>query len=156
MPSWHKPELVIPPDVVALVVGGLMWLAARAMPALEAPISARVLVALPFFVGGAYLIASARIAFAREGTTFSPFAPSRTTRLVTTGVYRYSRNPMYLGTLLVLLSLGAVLGSPASALVAMTYALYIDRFQIAPEEQVLRARFGEVYDDYVRRVRRWA
>lgn len=148
-------ELRIPPDLVALAVAGLMWLASVAIPW---PGGARVRwipAAAVLLVAGTALIVAARVAFARIGTTFSPVAPQHSRRLVTTGVYRFTRNPMYLGTLLVLLAFAAWLAHPWAAVATLSYVAYIDRFQIRPEERVLRARFGSEYADYVRTVRRW-
>ena len=148
-------ELKVPPDLVALVVSGLMWLVSLVTPSVIAPTAYRVLVATALLFGGLGLIAAARVAFARVGTTFSPVTPNRSSRLVTTGVYRCSRNPMYVGTLLVLLALAAWLADPVCALVAVCYAAYIDWFQIRPEERELRHRFGSEYEDYAGKVRRW-
>lgn len=148
-------ELKVPPDVVALVVAALMWLVTRVTPSLQLPPSTRLLAAVALAAAGIGLVLAARIAFARAATTFSPVAPQRTSRLVTTGVYRLSRNPMYLGTLLALFAVAVWLANPVSLAIALSYAAYMDRFQIAPEERVLRGRFGSAYEDYVNGVRRW-
>jgi protein-S-isoprenylcysteine O-methyltransferase Ste14 len=149
-------DLKVPPDVVALVVAGLMWLVSTAAPSLSLPAIVRAPLALAFAASGVGLIGAARISFARAATTFSPVSPDRATHLVTTGVYRLSRNPMYLGTLLVLFAFAVMLASPAAVLVALSYAAYIDRFQISPEERTLRTAFGAAYEAYASRVRRWA
>jgi protein-S-isoprenylcysteine O-methyltransferase Ste14 len=149
-------ELKVPPDVVALVVAVLMWLVSAVTPSLQLPPAARLLAAVALAAAGIGLIVAARIAFAKAGTTFSPVAPQRSSRLVATGVYRRSRNPMYLGTLLVLFAVAAWLADPASLAVALSYVAYMDRFQIAPEERTLHQRFGAAYEDYTHRVRRWA
>ncbi len=149
-------DLKVPPDAVALAVGGLMWLVSLVTPSVEVPRAYRVLCAVVLFATGIGLIVASRVSFGRAGTTFNPTAPDRSSRLVTTGVYRWSRNPMYLGTELALLGLGVLLSNPVSLLVSAIYVLYMNRFQIQPEERVLRARFGVAYDDYSGRVRRWA
>ncbi|HEV8366930.1 MAG TPA: isoprenylcysteine carboxylmethyltransferase family protein, partial [Pyrinomonadaceae bacterium] len=74
---------------------------------------------------------------------------------VSTGVYRFTRNPMYLGLLLTLLGWAAFLSNPASLLFVPIFVLYINRFQIKPEEQVLSSLFGAEYMAYKSRVRRW-
>jgi protein-S-isoprenylcysteine O-methyltransferase Ste14 len=148
-------ELKVPPDVVALAVAGLMWLASTVTPSLNWPGSWQVPVAILLFVAGIALIVLARIAFAKADTTFSPLAPERSSRLVTTGVYRLTRNPMYLGTFFALLALAARLSNPAAAIAALLYVAYMNHFQIRPEEGVLRERFGSTYEAYTRRVRRW-
>lgn len=148
-------ELKIPPDVVALVVAALMWLISKVTPSLTRPVAARGLLALILFVAGMALIVAARVAFARANTTFSPMVPERSRELVTTGIYRLTRNPMYLGTLLALLALAALLSNAAAGVVAMGYVAYISRYQIQPEERVLHQQFGSRYDSYRRTVRRW-
>jgi len=148
-------ELKIPPDVVALLVAGLMWLTSVATPSLAVPPAPRLIAAVALFIAGLALIVVARVAFARAGTTFSPRAPGDSTRLVTSGVYRLSRNPMYVGTLLLLLGLASLLASPVSLALSLTYVAYMDRLQIRPEERLLRARFGPTYDAYAAGVRRW-
>lgn len=148
-------ELKVPPDVVALAVAGLMWLVSTLTPSLVWPGSWQVPVAILLFVAGIALIVLARVAFAKADTTFSPLAPERSSRLVTTGVYRLTRNPMYLGTLLALLALAARLSNPAAVIAALLYVAYMNHFQIRPEEGVLRDRFGPAYEAYMRTVRRW-
>ena len=148
-------ELKVPPDLVALAVAGLMWLVTKMTPSLDWRGPSQVLIAIVLLVAGIALIVLARVAFAKADTTFSPLAPERSSRLVTTGVYRLTRNPMYLGTLLALLALAVRLSNPAAAVVALLYVLYMNRFQIRPEEGVLRGRFGSEYVAYTHAVRRW-
>ena len=135
-------ELRVPPDAVALAVAVLMWLISAATPSLDVPLVYRLLAAAVLFLAAVALVTSARVTFARAGTTFNPTAPDRSGHLVTAGVYRYTRNPMYLGTLLALLALAALLSNPVALLLSVGFVMYMDRFQIAPEERVLRARFG--------------
>jgi protein-S-isoprenylcysteine O-methyltransferase Ste14 len=148
-------ELKIPPDVVALAVAGVMWLVAALTPPLDVPLAYRAVIAGAFFVAAAVLVVTARTAFARAGTTFSPTAPERARCLVTTGVYRHSRNPMYLGTLVALFAVATLLANAFSLLASAAFVAYIGRLQIASEERVLRARFGPAYEEYASRVRRW-
>lgn len=148
-------ELKVPPDLAALVVAGLMWLVSTETPSLSGLAPYRILIAIVMFVAGTALIAVARVAFARADTTFSPISPERSNRLVTTGVYRFTRNPMYLGTFLILLGFAVLLSNPAAVVVALSYVIYMDRFQIRPEERVLRGLFGSEYEDYMHTVRRW-
>ena len=94
-------------------------------------------------------------AFQRVHTTFNPLHPERASALVEQGVYRFTRNPMYLGMALVLLGWACWLAHPlAFACIPLALA-YLQRFQIRPEERVLRAHFGAAYEAYSRRVRRW-
>ena len=153
--SLSRLELKVPPDIVALAVAGLMWLVSTVTPRVGLSLAWRGLAAGALGGAGVVLIVAARAAFARAGTTFSPVAPSRGSRLVTTGVYRRTRNPMYLGTFLVLLALGALLCSPGALVASLSFVAYIDRFQIRPEEHVLRVLFGAEYEAYTTTVRRW-
>jgi protein-S-isoprenylcysteine O-methyltransferase Ste14 len=148
-------ELRIPPDVIWVAVAGLMWLASRVNAGFGAAESVRRPLALILIVIGTGLIVAARIALDRAGTTWRPSEPGRTTALVASGVYRLSRNPIYLGMQIVLLSWAVVLASPAAVLVSVLFGAYIDRFQIRPEEMTLAAALGEDYRDYLVRVRRW-
>lgn len=71
------------------------------------------------------------------------------------GPYRFTRNPMYLGMVLILLAWCLWLGNAAALLALAAFVGYITRFQIVPEERALAGRFGAAYEDYRRRVRRW-
>ena len=95
------------------------------------------------------------MAFRRHKTTVNPFTPAKSSSLVATGIYRYSRNPMYLGLFLALLGWGAYLGNWASALLLPAFVAYMNRFQIHPEERVLTESFGPQFLAYARSVRRW-
>lgn len=148
-------ELKIPPDVVWVVVAGLMWLASRGTVGFAAAESLRRLLALILIGIGTGLIVAARVALDGAGTTWYPTQPGRTTALVTSGVYRFSRNPTYLGMELVLLSWAVVLASPAAVLVSALFVAYIARFQIRPEELTLAVILGRDYRDYAQRVPRW-
>lgn len=149
-------ELRVPPDVVWLAVAGMMWLASRTAPrGFGAAESLRRPLAVILIAVGTTLIVAARIALNRAGTTWHPKEPGRTTALVSSGVYGLSRNPIYLGMEIILLSWAVILASPAAALVSALFVLYVDRFQIRPEELTLSVALGQPYRDYARRVRRW-
>lgn len=99
---------------------------------------------------------SGLLAFRASRTTINPLRPERASSLVTGGVYQITRNPMYVGMLFLLLALGLYLAHwPALLLGPLAYVLYLNRFQIAPEERVLLGLFGEEYRAYTGRVRRW-
>jgi len=148
-------ELKIPPDVVWVVVAALMWLVSRVTTGFGAPEALRRALALILVLLGAGLIVAARLALNRAGTTWHPSEPDRSRALVTSGVYRFSRNPTYLGMEVVLLGWAVMLASPAAALVSGLFVAYIARFQIRPEEKILSATLGEEHLDYSKRVRRW-
>lgn len=148
-------ELRVPPDVVWLAVAISQWLASRLTPdvAVAAPIRAGT--AGVIFVIGIALIVAARVMLNLAHTTWHPSEPARTVGLVTVGVFRYSRNPTYLGMLLVLVGWSVALSNPIALLLAGLFVLYMNRFQIRPEERALAAGFGCAYREYAERVRRW-
>jgi protein-S-isoprenylcysteine O-methyltransferase Ste14 len=148
-------EARIPPPLVGLLMGTVAWLASSAFPPTGLPFPVRltgalVLVALGFALAGA----GAR-AVTRARTTLNPIKPETTTALVTSGIYRYTRNPMYLGMAACLLAWSAWLGTLAGLVGAPLFVLYMNRFQIGPEERALQRLFGAEFSAYQARVRRW-
>jgi len=97
----------------------------------------------------------ALIQFYRAKTTTNPKNPSKASSLVTNGIYKYSRNPMYLGLLLILLGWGLWLANAFNVLLAAGFVSYMNTFQIQPEESSLTSLFGTEYKQYCIRVRRW-
>lgn len=93
--------------------------------------------------------------FRKASTTVHPLKPDESSSLVTSGIYRFSRNPMYIGFLLLLLAWGLILGSALAFLVLPFFIVLITNVQITPEESVLLKRFGEEYINYKKKVRRW-
>lgn len=95
------------------------------------------------------------LAFRQYRTTISPFSPKNTRHLVTTGIYRFTRNPMYLGLACLLTSWALWLGSLFGLAIVGGFVCYITYFQILPEERVLADKFGSAFADYQRKVPRW-
>jgi protein-S-isoprenylcysteine O-methyltransferase Ste14 len=151
----HALELKIPPPVVTLLVAGGMWRISRAAPLLELPGSIRAAVAGTLFIAGAIIGIAGVVSFRRAKTTVNPMKPESTSSLVNTGIYRYSRNPMYLGILFALVAWSVFLSSAWALTGPVAFVLYINRFQIAPEERVLLTMFGDAYSVYAAKVRRW-
>ena len=150
-------ELKIPPPLVAAAVAGCMYAVAVLLPApvLALPPGVRVGMALALAAVGAGFDVAGLWAFRKARTTVNPLTPHRSVAVVSTGVYRFTRNPMYLGLALILLGLAVYLASPWALLGPLVFAAYITRFQIVPEERALQARFGAAYTAYRARVRRW-
>jgi protein-S-isoprenylcysteine O-methyltransferase Ste14 len=115
----------------------------------------RVGLALVLVLIGLYISIAGIVTFRRAKTTINPTKASTASSLVTTGVYRFTRNPMYLGLLLILLGWAVFLFNPVAFLFVPIFVLYINRFQIKPEEQVLSSLFGAEYIAYKGHVRRW-
>jgi protein-S-isoprenylcysteine O-methyltransferase Ste14 len=148
-------ELKIPPPVVAVLVGLAMWLVAPLHPQLAVGTNIRLVLAGSLFVVALAFDLAGLLAFRASRTTINPLAPERASALVTGGVYRITRNPMYVGMSFILLAWGVYLSALLPFLGPIIYILYITRFQILPEERVLRQLFGEQYNQYTARVRRW-
>lgn len=151
----HGLELKIPPPIVAALVAGAMWGISRVTAVVTVPVSVRHSVTGLLAVIGFGLAASGVLAFWRAKTTIHPEKPENTRALVSTGIYRVTRNPMYLGILLALTAWGVALAAPWCLAGPVVFVLYIQRFQILPEERVLAAKFGAEYQQYRARVRRW-
>ena len=148
-------ELKVPPPVVALSLGLGMWGISLFTATVNANFLARVVISMAIaLVGGVFSLLGA-IAFRRAQTTVNPMKPERASSLVTGGVYRVTRNPMYVGLLFVLSGWAAFLAAPLSIVGPVAFVFYISRFQIAPEERVLTPLFGKAYGNYKTRVRRW-
>lgn len=154
-PRRHPLELRIPPPLVGLVLAVAGWAAAPLGPVMAELAGPRRLLALALLAAGLGVELSGVWAFARARTTVNPLRPERARALVTGGVYRITRNPMYLGMVLLLLAWAVQLGAALALLAPPLFIAYIGRFQIRPEEQRLQALFGDAYRAYCARVRRW-
>jgi protein-S-isoprenylcysteine O-methyltransferase Ste14 len=148
-------ELKVPPPGVALAFGFLMWLASSLIAPFEVPFGPRLTVAFVLACLGLVFGISGMVSIWRAKTTMNPTKPDATSSLVTTGPYRLTRNPMYLSLLLYLLAWAVYLSSLPALLLLPVFVLYINQFQIKPEERVLSSLFGSEYAAYKGRVRRW-
>ncbi|WP_233131866.1 methyltransferase family protein [Robiginitalea sediminis] len=155
MSAGQNLELKIPPALVFLGFAAVMYALARLLPAGEFDFFGRIW--LQRVLGAAGLIVGgwALVQFLWRKTSVNPHRPGEARALVTGGLYRFSRNPMYLALLLVLLAWGLYLGNAFNAVTAGLFVSYMNRFQIIPEERVLGSRFGEKYRQYCKAVRRW-
>jgi protein-S-isoprenylcysteine O-methyltransferase Ste14 len=148
-------ELKIPPPAVALAIGFLMWLTSILFGFIPIPLNYRLAAALSLLVIGQGISISGIVSFRRAKTTLNPLKPGNASALVTSGIYRFTRNPMYLGLLLTLMGWLVFIASPPALVFLFLYVVYINRFQIDPEERVLASLFGGDYAAYKTRVRRW-
>jgi protein-S-isoprenylcysteine O-methyltransferase Ste14 len=148
-------ELKVPPPVLALLLGLLMWLASSLVAPVEVPFGPRVGVALVLASVGLVFGLTGMVSFWRAKTTINPTRPTATSSLVTSGAFCFTRNPMYLSLLLYLFAWAAYLSNLLALLFVPVYVLYINEFQIKPEERVLSSLFGPEYAAYKGRVRRW-
>jgi len=148
-------ELRIPPPIVALLIAAITWSISVATPSVELPGLIRVATAIALALAGVTTAILGVIAFRRARTTVNPLKPETTSTIVTSGIYRYTRNPMYVGLTLVLFAWAVFLSSAWALLGPVGFTLYINRFQIIPEERVLSGMFGTSYSAYQAKVRRW-
>lgn len=145
----------LPPPIVLLLCGLLAWLCAHQLPGFAFSLPMRVTIVTVMATAGVLLNLVPKLLFQRAGTTVNPLRPQRTTQLVTHGVYRFTRNPMYLGQVLVLLAACLWLRNAVALGVVPVFIAYITRFQILPEERHLAQRFGPAFDAFRTRTRRW-
>ena len=148
-------NLRVPPLVWVLLAGALMWLVDAGFPGLRFETPKLRVILIPLWLAGTALIATAIIQFARLKTTANPLEPEKSTSLSTNGIYQFTRNPMYLGMAVLLLSWVIFLGNPLNLVSLAGFVFVITRWQIKPEEAALRGLFGEEYETYCRNVRRW-
>jgi protein-S-isoprenylcysteine O-methyltransferase Ste14 len=148
-------ELKIPPVAQFLAVAAGMWLIAKYVPTLSAEIPARKILVVLFFCLGGMLAIPAIAAFRSAGTTVDPRCPEEASRLVASGIYRYSRNPMYLGLLCLLIAWGFYLSNLLGFACLPVFVLGMNRLQIQVEEKAMEAQFGDEYRAYRESVRRW-
>ena len=148
-------ELRIPPPAVAALVAAMMWGISSVTPALGLPGMTRMIVAIALAAIGFGIDVAGVISFWRARTTVNPMKPDASSSLVTGGIYKISRNPMDLGALCMLVAWAVYLSSVWAMIGPAAFVLYINRFQIAPEERVLEEKFGASFAAYRSAVPRW-
>ncbi|MEL6917367.1 MAG: isoprenylcysteine carboxylmethyltransferase family protein [Bacteroidota bacterium] len=148
-------KLKLPPPLIAFVFGLLMYVLAKILPIGAFDFFGRPYLMKGLLFLGVIVASIALIQFFHNKTTTDPTSPSKATHLVTNGLYNYTRNPMYLAMLLVLLAWGLWLGNAFNVLVAAGFVSYMNAYQIIPEEKALGQIFGKAYHHYCVRVRRW-
>jgi protein-S-isoprenylcysteine O-methyltransferase Ste14 len=128
-----------------------MWL----LPSVGLEIPYRVQISVAMALAALALGIAAALEFRRIKTTINPLTPEKSSALAMRGVYARSRNPIYVADAILLLAWAIYIDNAVALLGIPLFVLYINRFQIAPEERALRSRFGADFDEYCRRVRRW-
>jgi len=150
-----KLELKIPPVAVCIIFIVIMSLVAQVMPLAIWVFPWQDLVAIVLVLLGIVAAVSGVAHFRKAETTVNPIKPESASTIVSTGIYGISRNPMYLGMLLVLLGYAVNLAALSSYLTLGLFVVYMNQFQIKPEERHLEQKFGADYSDYKNKVRRW-
>ena len=143
----------IPPPVITLIGALLIYYSSPFFPYLILP----AFNALPILslVSGIAVIVLAIKSFKDYKTTINPLKPETASSLVTNGVFKYTRNPMYLGLLLILIYLSLIFNVVGGCLVSLGFIIYITKFQIIPEEVAMEKLFGNQFLEYKQQVRRW-
>lgn len=148
-------ELKVPPLAVVLITAALMWLGAWLVPRLSFAAPGRYATAWGVALVGALVSILGVVSFRRARTTVNPMQPEASSSLVVTGIYGVTRNPMYLGFVLILLGWAMALSNALAFLALPCFGAYMNAFQIKPEERALVGLFGERFVSYQREVRRW-
>ena len=148
-------ELKVLPVAVIVVFGIAMWAASTVLVGASFFLPGAAIIAFISALIGAVIALSGVASFRQHDTTVNPTRPETTTLIVTAGIYRFTRNPMYLGLAFVLAGWAVYLANIAAMALVPVFALYMTRFQIKPEERALMAKFGADFADYMATVRRW-
>ena len=148
-------SLRIPPLAQFVACALLSWVLTAYFPKLGLAWSGLVYLAAAFMSLGLGILTFSVVAFIRARTTVNPMAPDQAKHLVTSGLYRYSRNPMYLGLLCIVLGVALYLENVAAFLGPVLFVWLMTELQIKPEEQALQLKFGEAFADYRQKTRRW-
>ena len=147
--------LKVPPVAQVIITAAAMYGTAKIMPSLQFSLSGSTVLAVGLGVIGMSLGVMGVTQFRKAQTTPNPQALEKVSSLVTSGIYRYSRNPMYLGLVLILLGWAFYLSHFLAFVLLPVFILYMTRFQIQPEEQMMARKFGKTYQVYLNKVRRW-
>lgn len=148
-------ELKIPPPAQFIITAAAMFSVSKTIPSLKFVLSGSTGLAIGLGVVGLSSAIMGVTQFKKAQTTPNPKEIDRATSLVTSGIYRYTRNPMYLGLTLILLGWALYLSHFLAFILIPIFMMYISRFQIQPEERMLTKKFGQAYQNYRSKVRRW-
>jgi len=152
-PPHKSPKL--PPALWVIIWLFLMWLSAYSLPTFYYQWAFTKYVMVIFYALGVGLILTATVQFKKAATTLNPMTPDGASSLVTSGIFGISRNPIYLGFLLILTGWAVTLAHPIAYLWLPLFVFFINRYQIIPEEMALQRQFTDVYKNYQQQVRRW-
>ena len=143
----------IPPPLVTLLFGMSIYFSTELIPPLAFKYQGTL--AITVLTIGLVIMVSAILTFRQLQTTINPLQPNKATSLAVSGVFRFSRNPMYLAMLLILVALSLASGALAAVFLLPGFVIYISIFQIVPEEQAMEKLFSDQYLKYCKKVRRW-
>ncbi|PKI16494.1 methyltransferase family protein [Colwellia sp. 12G3] len=148
-------ENKIPPPLVAILIAAGMWWLSIITPVILLTSTLKITLVITFMIAGIFFALSGVISFRLANTTVNPLKPDKASALVTSGIYQFTRNPMYVGFVAFLFAWASYLGSAWGVVLIMMYVAYIQRFQIAPEERALTVLFKDEFSNYKKQVRTW-
>ena len=143
----------IPPPIVTLISGLAIYFSRNLFPN-HHEIILDVFSAL-LLICGIIIIRSAFLLFKNHQTTINPLNLTKTSSIVNTGVFKYTRNPMYLGMIFILLSVALKFNIYGGLIVILIFFSFITKFQILPEEKAMEKLFGQEFKNYKKTTRRW-
>lgn len=148
-------ELLIPPLPLTIALCGIIFLCHSLTPQYSLSINSAIEWGIAFWVLGIAFVLPAAISFFKAKTTVDPRTPEKSNKLVINGLYKLSRNPMYVGFLFLIVGTACYTGHISGLFLSIAFIPYINRFQISLEEQHLTSTFGDEYIQYCNSVRRW-
>lgn len=151
----HRLRTLVPPPLVMLVCAIAIWGLRRIFPEMGVFIPGRRAIYWALFAAGLLVALAGVLEFRRARTTVNPMKPTSASTLVTSGIYRLTRNPMYVGDVLILLAVVVFFSHPYGVAGVVLFIAWMNFLQIPAEERALRERFGAAYEAYCARVRRW-
>ena len=143
----------IPPPIVALISGLAIYFSRNFFPDHHGLILD--FLSLLLFISGIILIRTAFVSFKNYQTTINPINLTKTSSLVNTGIFKYTRNPMYLGMVFILLSITLKFNLYGGLIIIVIFFSFITKFQIIPEEKAMEKLFGQEFKNYKKKTRRW-
>ena len=143
----------IPPPIVTFICGTTIYFSKSFFNQFFS--YSNNIISLFLLILGLFVFISAVRSFRKQKTTVNPLEPKQASSLVTSGIFKYSRNPMYLGMLIILLSISFKFNLVGGIVISLSFYLFITKFQILPEEVAMNELFGNEFIDYSKKTRRW-
>lgn len=147
-------ECRIPPPIIMVIMAYTIY-STNDLKTWQFTGSASNWIGIVFGLIGSLILMAGIIPFHLQKTTVNPLAPDRASQLVTTGIYKVTRNPMYLGMAILLTAWCIYLSSTTGWIFLLAFIVFITKFQIQPEERILVKKFGIDFENYRLSVRRW-
>ena len=143
----------IPPPLIVLVLIVSIYFSSKKIDLINIPLQLEISIFI--LSAGILIFVNPVLQFIKSKTTVNPIKFEEVNKLVTSGIFKYSRNPMYLGMLMIVLSTSIFYLNIYSILTPLLFILWINKFQIKREEEFLIEKFGDEYLSYKKKTRRW-